>query len=156
MEKFSVNYGTLETELRPKTPVFKYEDVKHRLRKVSFDVVRFVDTDNIDGLWQIQQTDDGEVIVAMYDESSLAEKSSTDWNAIADKLGNINIFYKNSPVTKISLASAGMADEDADHICEVLSDKLGSNKALLNGLLAKMTTAERDEVLKAHPELKVK
>jgi len=154
MDKFSVNFGALEEHLRPKAPVYKYEDVKHRLRKVAFDIVRFVDTDNIDGLWQIQNTDDGEVIVAMYsEESSTAEKTASAWRAIADKSGNINLFYKNDPVTKVSLAKLGMADADPNAVCITLAENLSTNSKLLDGLLASLSSEERGELLKSHPEL---
>ncbi len=143
MDKFSVNYGKLENKLRPKTPIFKYEDVKHRLKKVSFDVVRFVDADNIDGLWQIQQTDDGDVIVAMYDESSVVEKSASAWCALPDNSGNVNLFYKDHPVTKISLAKLGMADTDINIVCSTLSEKLAGNTKLLNSLMALLGPEER-------------
>ncbi len=155
MDKFSVNFGALEEHLRPKAPVYKYEDVKHRLRKVAFDIVRFVDADNIDGLWQIQNTDDGEVIVAMYSEEAPAEKtaSASAWRAIADRSGNVNLFYKNDPVTKVSLAKLGMADADPDAVCVTLAENLQSNSKLLDGLLASLSSEERKDLLGSHPEL---
>ena len=63
MNKFAVDYNSLESELTPRPQYFRYDDVKDRLRKVAFDVVRFKDGDDISGLWQIQQTDEGEVIL---------------------------------------------------------------------------------------------
>lgn len=154
MDKFSVNFGTLQESLRPQEPMFRYEDVKHRLRKVAFDVVRFVDTDDIDGLWQIQKTEEGEVIVAMYSEDSYPEKNaSVNWKALPDSGGNINLFYKNDPVTKISLAKLGMADSSTETVCTVLNEKLVSNTKLLSGLLASLSSEERKELLDGHPEL---
>ncbi|KKN74476.1 hypothetical protein LCGC14_0389930 [marine sediment metagenome] len=155
MDKFSVNFGALQERLRPQAPVYRYEDVKHRLRKVAFDIVRFVDTDNIDGLWQIQQTDEGDVIVAMYSEESpeVEKMASSNWGAVADRAGNINLFYKNDPVTKVSLASLGMAGSTPDTVCSVLAEKLASNTKLLSGLLSSLSSEERKDLLDAHPEL---
>ena len=94
MDKFAVDYSTIEKDLnRPK--FYKYEDVKDKLVKVAFDVVRFMDTnEDIDGLWQIQKTDDGEVIVAMYDTPDSKEiKAESDWHVFPDrKNASINIF----------------------------------------------------------------
>lgn len=155
MDKFSVNFGALQESLRPQVPMFRYADVKHRLKKVAFDIVRFIDTDNIDGLWQIQKTEEGDVIVAMYSEDTAPEKvaSASDWKAFPDSRGDINLFYKNNPVTKISLAKLGMADSEPETVCAVLSEKLASNTKLLSGLLVSLSSEERKELLDAHPEL---
>lgn len=156
MDKFSVNFKTLEESLKPQAPIFRFEDVKHRLKKVAFDIVRFVDSDDIDGLWQIKHTDEGDVIVAMYSDHSDVEKTASgksDWQAVADRLGNINLFYKSSPVTKVSLAKMGMSDEDPHSICTVLSEKLTTNTKLLKGLLASLSAEERNDLFGVHPEL---
>mgnify|MGYP001589289631 CR=1 FL=1 len=157
MNKFAVNFGALEEGLKPQAQIFRYEDVKHRLRKVAFDIVRFVDTDNIDGLWQIKNTDNGEVIVAMYSENAAAEyaktKNASDWSAIADKTGGVNLFYKTNPVTKISLAKLGMAEMEPDTVCSVLEEKLASNKKLLRGLFASLSSEERKDLFDTNPEL---
>jgi hypothetical protein len=156
MEKFAVNYNNLEQDLEPKAQVYRYEDVKHRIKKVAFDVVRFTDGDDISGLWQVQQTDDGDVIVAKYDDSYMeaTKEASSDWQALADRSGeNVNIFYKNSPVTKVSLASVGIPNIDADIVCRRLPECLTSNKTLVSGLLAELSSSDRKELLNAHPEL---
>lgn len=153
MDKFSVNFGALQEHLKPKAQVFRYEDVKHRLRKVAFDIVRFIDTDDIDGLWQIQKTEEGEVIVAMYSDGPPDDKTASNWGAFPDRGGDINLFYKNDPVTKISLAKLGMADSPPDTVCAVLAEKLSSNTKLLGGLLGSLSSEERKDLLDNHPEL---
>jgi hypothetical protein len=155
VNKYSVDFGVLEQRLEPQKPVYKYADVKHRLVKVAFDVVRFMDTDNIDGLWQIKNTEDGDVIVAMYDDAtSDQEKMASNWSALPDMAGDINLFYKNDPVTKVSLAKIAMTGEDPDSVCSTLASKLSTNQKLLASLLSGLTTHEREELLTAHPELK--
>lgn len=158
MDKFSVNFGGLGDSLKPQTPVFKYEDVKHRLQKVAFDIVRFIDSDNIDGLWRIQNTDDGEVIIAMYSEErprveKTASASASPWEAMADQSGCISLFYNREPVKKISLAKLGMGDANPQTVCSVLSEKLSSNSKLLGGLLASLSSEERKDLLAKHPEI---
>lgn len=160
MEKFAVNYNDLQGDLTPRPTAFRYADVKHRLKKVAYDIVRFVDGDDISGLWQIQQTEEGDVIVAQYDDTanfSEAEKVAsveTNWRAIADRSGeNINIFYKDSPVTKVSLASMGIPTEDADVVCRYLPEKLATNEALTSNMLAEMSSNNLKNLVRAHPEL---
>ena len=159
MNKFAVNYNDLQNDLSPKPQAFRYADVKHRLKKVAFDVVRFVDGDDISGLWKVQETADGEVIIAQYDDASnlQVEKTAsveTNWRALADRSGeNIHVFYKDSPVSKISLASIGIPTEDADVVCRYLPEKLATNEALTSNLLAEMSKSSFQELVKAHPEL---
>ena len=160
MDKFSVNFKDLEDSLskEAQSPVYKYADVKHRLEKVAFDIVRFVDTDNIDGLWQIKNTEDGDLIVAMYNDEELiaegqVEKTASDWTALPGKFNDVTLFYKNHPVTKISLAKLGFNNEPINLVCKTLSDKLSSNDKLLQGLLSYMSDDERKDLLKVNPEL---
>lgn len=157
VEKFSVNFSELQQQLRPKKPAYKYADVKDRLVKVAFDVVRFMDADNIDGLWQIQETDDGEVIVAMYDESSAQDKpteKTAGWSAMPDRAGNVNVFYHETPVAKVSLASLGMTDEDPGSVGKTLSEKLALNSSLRVSFLGTLSREDREALFRAYPELK--
>ena len=89
------------------------------------------------------------------DPNMLTEKtaSSSNWGAVADSYGNINLFYKNRPVTKMSLAKLGLSNEAPEDVCRVLQEKLATNIKLLNGLLASLSSEERNDLLSAHPEL---
>ena len=148
MQKYSLDYEYLQ----PKPKTFKLEDVKDRLEKVAFDVVRFVDDDTA-GLWQINQTDDGEYIVAQYEDHIETEKQSS-WNAVLDKQGsNVNIFYGNSPVTKISVASLGLENNDAKYIERALTSSLG-NKEFLRKFLSELPQAKRDHLINTNVELR--
>jgi len=153
MNKFAVDYSTLEGHFNRKK-AYRLSDVKDKIRKVAFDVVRFVDSDNIDGLWQIQHTDDGDYIVAMYDDGEeKTEKSSSDWSVLTDKRAeNIHIFYKNTPVTKVASASLGVPADEVSFVCEYLPEKLASNKRLLVGLLSDLSSEDRKRLYEAHPE----
>ena len=80
MKKFAIDVDSLENKLQKKT-AYRLEDVKDKVRKVAFDVVRFVDNDaTIDGLWQIQKHDDGEYIVAMYEDKPMAPVEKMSWS----------------------------------------------------------------------------
>lgn len=157
MDKFAVNYNTLEDTMEPKQQVFRLSEVKHRLTKVAFGVVKFTDDDDVSGLWEVQQTDDGEYIVAMYDESSVSDtpqSKTSSWKALsyADN-NNIQIFYKDEPVAKVALASMGISAEDAPSVARYLPSSLDSNKTLVAGLLGGLTAEERTALLVKYPEL---
>lgn len=154
MDKFPVDYSHLDNSLNPKK-VYRLADVKDRIRKVAFDVVRFVDSENIDGLWQIQECDDGEYIVATYDgEDVQTEKTSSDWTVMSDKTGeNLSVFYKDIPVKKVATASCGIPKEEAYLVCTYLPQKLASNTTLRSGLLNELSADEKAELLSKYPEL---
>ena len=65
MSKFAINYSSLENTIYKKA--YRLEDVKDRIERVAFDVVRFKDDDNGANLWQVQSSDDGDYIVSIYE-----------------------------------------------------------------------------------------
>ncbi len=157
MEYFAdEDYKVLNDKLTAKK-AFKYEDVKHRLVKIAFDIVRFRDADaSIDGLWQIQNTDDGEVIVACYEEKPAELEVKSNWKTLLDKTAtNINVFYKDEFLTKFSSSDISDTNIDIEKLSEHLPESLETNqslrKAFLNNLL---TSDERETFLSKHPELK--
>lgn len=156
MNKFSVDYEGLQGNLYQEK-YFRLNDVKDKIEKVAFDVVRFIDSDNIDGLWQIRQSDEGEYIVAMYDDQvsdSPVTKSSYHWSAMRDKTGsNVHVFYKGTPVSRIVLADLGLSKEESISMCRYLPAKLAENKNLAASLLKELPENERQELFTKYPEL---
>lgn len=155
MNRFSLDYGQLDLKINQQK-VYRFNDVKDRLEKVAFDVVRFKENDNIDGLWQIQSTNDGEIIVAMYEDTSEKQlESKSSWQAITDKTGSVvNVFYKGYPVVKVASAKLGLKSiEEAELLSEALIEGLDTNDKLRNSLLDELTVDERKELLNNYPEL---
>ena len=154
--KFDVDYTNLDEKLSQPT-YFKYADVKDHLVKVAFDIVRFKEPADIDGLWQIQETADGEVIVATYEDTTSPEvnkQSSTDWDARTNKTGSaVTVFYKKSPITKVATAKSGIPAEEAHLVCEYLPEKLATDKGFRKSLLGELSNDERQELFVKFPEL---
>lgn len=157
MDKFAVNYNNLEGDLEVKPTVYKLSDVQHRLTKVAFGVVKFNDEDDdISGLWEVQQADDGEYIVAMYDKESVTDtvqEKTSSWKALVSSDSDIHLFYKKTPVTKIAIASMGLKPEDASSVAKHLPNDLEGNKKLVASMLSSLTKESRKELLANHPEL---
>jgi hypothetical protein len=155
MNKFAIDYQSLQGQLEHKK-IYRLADVKDRIRKVAFDVVRFVDNDNIEGLWQIQHGSDGDYIVAMYDEAGpeAAVTKSSNWSVITDKSGaNVNFFYKGTPIARLALATLGISQSDSNMVANYLPDRLASNPKLVSGLLRELSDEDRQELLVKYPEL---
>lgn len=159
MNKFSVDYTDLQNKLNSKK-AFRLSEVQHRIQKVAFDVVRFVDSDRIDDLWQIHRDGEDEYILAMYDDSdadNLSKKTAapvSKWKAIADHGGEaINIFFKDSPITRIALASMEIPMSDASLICRYLPIKLANDDEFRANFIANLTNTERGMLLEEDPSI---
>jgi len=148
--KFSVNYEDLQKKFNAKKS-YKLEDVKYKIKKVAFDVVRFLETEDIDGLWQVQHRDDGDYIVAMYDEPI---KTASAWSVVSDRnQKNINFFYKDTPIVRLASTKLGIPQEQVSFAIKHLPEKLASNQKLVEGLLLEISPEERTQLLTQFPEL---
>lgn len=156
MPKFSIDYQELSNSVSyVQKKIFKLADVKDKLEKVAFDVVRFKDG-NPDELWQIQNADDGDYIVARYDAEEAKEevKTSARWDALVNEAsGDINIFYKGQPIVKMAAAKLGISSEDLGAVKRLLPGKLASDKNFVKALLTTLDEASRNELTKLYPEL---
>lgn len=155
MDKFSVDLTELQSKLQAKK-AYRLSDVKHKIKKVAFDVVKFVDSDRIDDLWQIQRDGDDEYIVAMYDDNvtKTASAPTSQWSALADNAGNnVNVFYRNVPVKRICIASMGIPAEDSYLVCRSITEKLASDKSFLVKFLSELTDSERKSLEDIDPSV---
>jgi len=156
MPKFSIDYQELSNSVSyVQRDFYKLSDVKHKLEKVAFDVVRFKDG-NPDELWQIQNSDDGDYIVARYesDEPKVDAKAATLWETlVSESSGDINIFYKGQPIVKMAASKLGISSEDVKTIKRFLPGKLASDKSFVKALLNTLDESSRDAIIKLYPEL---
>ncbi len=128
MQNFSVDFEKLDQVLNKRA--YKYNDVKDKLVKVAFDVVRFFDETNVGGLWKIQKNKDGEVIVALYEEPTIEKSASTKnyWNAILDSSkSNIYITYKNSVISKIASSDLPFPTEELETFAKSITENINSS-----------------------------
>lgn len=155
MEKFAVDYEEVLQKSMDKKTIYRWSEVKSKPHiKVAFDVVRFTDTnDNIDGLWQIKHSDEGDYIMAMYDVDP-NEKTSSNWSVVLDKRAeNINVFYKNTPLTKIAVSKLGIPAQEVDFVCGFLPQSLEKNASLKSSLLTSLPIETKQNIKKSYPEL---
>lgn len=154
MSKFSIDFKKLEDNVLKKT--YKYNDVKDRLEKVAFDIVRFKDGDNASALWQIQSSDDGEYIVTLYDEpeDQLKTASHNPWDVSFSKVSkSINVFYKGDPICRVSASKLNLPESELGFVEKYLPKKLAENKSLVRALLLELPNSAKEEVLGKYPEL---
>lgn len=155
MVKHQVNYESLDQVINKKT--YKLSEVKDRLIKVAFDLYRLKNNDP-EELWQVQNSDDGDYIVARYNDEVEKEVKVavasviSPWEVSASEL-DVSIFYKGYPISKISLASLGMKNEDAESITAFLPEKLASDKNLVKALVNDLNEKVKNKIIQMYPEL---
>jgi len=157
MKHFALDYNTLDNEIDKK--FYRLADVKDKIVKVCFDIVKFRDG-NPDELWQIQSADDGDYIVAKYDMDAVSDKLvektaalTNVWNVSTTTNGDINIFYKGFPVIRSNASNVGIKIEDLADVKAFLPTKLASSKELVQSLLKNLSASQRYELLRLYPEL---
>jgi hypothetical protein len=147
MNKFAFDYNELNKKLNaPKA--YRLSDVQDKIEKVAFDVVKFK-SDDLAGLWKIEDTADGPVIVALYDENVTKTASINDWKTISDKEANIHVFYKGEPINKFAASAYGI---DASSVGWI-ADKLKEDYKFRASFLKTLTASDRELLLKKYPEL---
>lgn len=153
MTKSNINFSSLEQSLSKKK-VYKLADVQEKIEKVAFDVVRFVDSQDIDNLWQIQHCQDGDYIVAMYDDSLKSEASlGGDWQCLPSS-NEVSVFYKGYPVTKMAAAQIGVPPEEINMVRRYLPKKLANDKNFVHKMVvAFLSKDQRDDLYTKFPEL---
>lgn len=152
MAKFNVDYSSLVTQITKKA--YKLSDVKDQLETVAFDVVRFKDGDKGAELWEVQNADDGDYIVALYEEDESTTKTACDWSVLVTKTaGVLQVAYKGDPLVRLPFTKLGIPREELGQISRYLPEKLSSNKKLVKALLSELSSAAKQEVYKKYPEL---
>lgn len=156
----SSDYEHLESNMAPKRKMYRLADVQDKIEKVAFDVVRFRESDGLENLWVVEERDGEKVLVAMYeeDENPLSQKeataaTNTDWAVIPDKAGNINVFYKQEPITRLAVTQLGIAAEDVGLVSRYLPQKLATDRSMARSLLKTLDQSERTVLFSKHPEL---
>lgn len=149
----AVDYLALSSKLNKPTS-YPISEVKDQLKKVAFDVVRFVDGSNIEGLWKIESRDGEDYIVAMYPEDTLEKSASTNfWSSTLTDDG-INISYKNIPVKKLAFSDLSTTPERIYQLHKDLPNKLASNSKLVKTMISEISMKDQLKLFSSFPELK--
>lgn len=155
MKKFPIDYSGLAKITKK---AYRLSDVKDQLETVAFDIVRFKDGDKGAELWQVQNADDGDYIVALYDEDEVEKTASVHsanpWGVLVTKNGSdLQISYKGDPLVRLASSKLGIPSAELHKAEQYLPEKLATNKKLVKALLSELSEAARQEVSKRYPEL---
>ena len=152
MPKFSVDYNKLDNQVGKKA--YRLADVKDQLESVAFDIVRFKDGDKSADLWQVQSADDGDYIVALYEDDNEVEKTASynPWTVSVNN-ADLQISYKGDPLATFAAAKLGIPTQELYKTKQYLPEKLANNKKLVKALLSELNEQARQEISRRYPEL---
>jgi len=156
MSKFSLDFNSLNTQINKKA--YKLSEVKDRIEKVAFDVVRFKDPDKASELWQVHSADDGDYIVALYEEDKeeniKTASVKNNWEVEINKISKeLHFYYKGEPIVKMASNKLGLPAEEVSMAASYLPKKLSENKKLVNALLNELKPDVKKQVINKFPEL---
>lgn len=147
------DYKKLDNTLNKKTFKISGQELNDKFVKVAFDIVKFRDNDKGAHLWQIQSADDGDYIVALYDDSE--DKVVTAWEVELNKKANtVHFFYKKECVASLDSKQLGLPESELNKTIEYLPEKLAENNKLVSSLLKLVGPSKRNDILSKFPELK--
>src|SRR5690606_12150518 len=120
MPKNEIDYNQLGQKIFKTS--YRYADVKHKLEKVAFDIVRFKDDDDAARLWQVQSTDNGDYIVALYQaEDTDGKIAESSWKVTLNKLSNaLSFYYKGEPIVKLASSKLGIPENEVESAVQYL------------------------------------
>lgn len=152
MRKFAIDYSSLSNTILKKA--YPLNEVKDKIERVAFDMVKFKDDDNSANLWQIQSSDDGEYIVAIYqNEDGKTSTASCNWDVNIKNANNLQVLYKGDPIVVIAGSKLGIPYSELHKIKSYLPHKLSENKKLVKSLLNELNETAKKDVLSRYPEL---
>lgn len=150
MSKDAIDYSKLEEVIYKRA--YKLSDVKDKIQVVAFDIVKFKDNDKASQLWQIQSADDGDYIVALYNEDEQVKEGN--WQVSLNKVASdIQISYKGDPIVKVAANKLGIPKDELHKVEGYLPQKLAENKKLVKALLNELSEETKKQVLNRYPEL---
>jgi len=150
MSKFEIDYSSLGNKIYKKA--YKLSEVRDQLQTVAFDIVRFKDSDKSADLWQVQNAEDGDYIVALYQPEE--EVKTASWDVVYSKTASmLHISYKGDPIFKVASDKLGIPPAELPKVQGYLPAKLANNKKLVVALLNGLPESTKKEILSKYPEI---
>lgn len=153
--KYTINYTDLGDKVYKRK--YKLADVSNSIIKVAFDVVRFKDDDNLNNLWQVHNSDDGDYIVAMYDTvepSKTVTAAKNPWKVEISKITkDIDVFYKGEHLVSVSPSKIGIPKDEVHMVKMYLPKKLNSDKKFVSKILKSIKKDKQKILQNKFPEL---
>jgi len=131
--------------------------VRHRMRKVAFDVYS-IENDPYDALWRLESNaDDGKEYLVRMDNESTVESKTGGWSATSNESGSsVTLAYRNIPVQRLSGKIFGFSKDDVGLFKKALLEKVSKDDTFKGKILDMQSDERKTELYKAFPELAVR
>lgn len=126
MSERELDWALLDDRTQTKRVRHRFEEVKHAVKKVAFDVFK---STNGDQLWELRSDPDGtKYLYAIYGEPAEITTTSSDtngWKATPDSAGkNVTLSFKNLPLIRFASAEHGFEPDEAADFAHFLQSKV--------------------------------
>jgi hypothetical protein len=162
-QKSTINTGLTREMLNRSS--YYVSEVSDRIVKVAFDIVRFKDDDNDAHLWEVQSSDDGDYIVALYDVSEDAQKkqsshmssmskkaSANEWSITVND-GTIDAYKSGVFIFRIASTVLGIPTEEAYLTKSYLPKKLASDPNFVQAIVKTFPASQQVKIASKLSEL---
>ena len=143
-----------EAQSDDKLPV---DAVRHRMRKVAFDVYN-IENDPYDSLWRLESNaDDGKDYLVRMDNDLTVEAKTGGWSATSNESGSsITLAYRGIPLQRLSGKIFGFSKDDVGIFKKALLEKVSKDESFKGKILDMQSDDRKAELVKAFPELAVR
>ena len=133
------------------------DTVRHRMRKVAFDVYS-IENDPYDALWRLESNaDDGKDYLVRMDNESTVEAKTGGWSATSNESGSsITLAYRGVPVQRLSNKIFGFSKDDVGLFKKALLEKVSKDESFRGKILDMQSDDRKAELYRAFPELTVR
>ena len=131
--------------------------VRHRMRKVAFDVYS-IENDPYDTLWRLESSaDDGKEYLVRMDNDLTVESKTGGWSATSNEGGSsITLAYRGVPVQRLSGKIFGFVKDDVGFFKKALLEKVSKDDSFRGKILDMQSDERKVELYKTFPELAVR
>ena len=131
----------------------KFADHQKRFAKIGFDLYRDNESEFI---WKLEKdSESGDEFIIRTAAKDPAFRMRSGWTAVASSNNSsITLAYKGHAIKAFKKADLNFNDEDVEEWRRFLVDKITTDPAFLNKVLANVGEARRDHIFGKFPELK--
>jgi hypothetical protein len=127
---------------------YKVSEVEDKIEKIAADIVKFKDDDNEAHLWEIQSSDDGDYIVALYDTQEIEKKADYNpWKVVVDEKSKIiDVYYENDFVKRFASNELPIPESEFGFAKKYFAKSLATNKTLSSALIKSLPTGIKSKL----------
>lgn len=148
---------SFETQFRNKMfrTSYKLSEVSNRIEKVAADIVKFKDDDNDAHLWEVQSSDDGAYIVALYDVQEIEKTASHNpWKIDVNESEKvIDVYYEDLFLKRFAAKELPFSESEFSLSKKFFAKSLATNEKLSKSLIKLLPESIKIKLAAKYPVL---